>query len=81
MPIRVPEHRNLPALVPQKPSFLQTMKEGVALGVGSSLGHRIVNSFMGPPTIKVEINKEYEACMKEYNDKAFCVEHSKPGNQ
>ena len=77
MPIRVPEHRNLPALVPQKPSFLQTMKEGVALGVGSSLGHRIVNSFMGPPTIKVETNTEYDACMKEYNDIALCKEHSK----
>jgi len=79
MPIRVPQHRNLPALVPEKPSFLQTMKEGVALGVGSSLGHRIVNSFMGPPTIKVETNKEYDACMKEYNDTALCKEHSKLG--
>jgi hypothetical protein len=79
MPIRVPQHRNLPALVPEKPSFLQTMKEGLALGVGSSLGHRIVNSFMGPPTIKVETNTEYETCMKEYNDTALCKEHSKLG--
>jgi len=79
MPIRYPEHRNLPAVIDQKPSFLQTMKEGVALGVGSSIGHRIVGAIMGPPVIQtsqvqtVDTKKEeYEQCMKDTNDKAGC---------
>jgi hypothetical protein len=77
MPIRIPEHRNLPALIPQRPSFLQTMKEGVALGVGSSLGHRIVGAIMGPlQTSQVKTldtkKEEYEQCMKDNNDKAGC---------
>ena len=79
MPIRYPEHRNLPALIPQKPSFLQTMKEGVALGVGSSIGHRIVGAVMGAPQIQTsqvqtldKKKEEYEQCMKDNNDKVGC---------
>jgi len=78
--MKVPEHKNLPAPLPPRPSFFQTIKEGAAFGIGNSLGHRIVNSFMGTPTIKVETPTEYDTCMKEYNDKAFCVEHSKLKN-
>ena len=37
----------------QRPSFLQTMKEGLALGVGSSIGHRIVSAAFGEPTLRV----------------------------
>jgi hypothetical protein len=84
MPIKVREYGNLPAIIPpQRPSFLQSVKEGVGLGIG----YRIAGAFMGPlgpsahrepitppinehvPTLK---NKEYEQCMKEYNDKAAC---------
>jgi hypothetical protein len=36
---------NLPAL--RTPSFLQTIKEGVGYGIGSSIGHRIVGSILG----------------------------------
>jgi len=78
MPIRYPEHRNLPALIPQKPSFLQTMKEGVALGVGSSIGHRIVGAVLGPVIQRSEVQpvdnkkEEYEQCMKDNNDKTGC---------
>jgi hypothetical protein len=75
MPDRIPEHRNLPAIIPpQKPSFLQVMKEGVALGVGSSLGHRIVGAIMGPTQIQAVDKKqeEYEKCMKEYDDRGVC---------
>jgi hypothetical protein len=70
----LPFDRNLPAIIPQRPSFLQTMKEGVALGVGSSLGHRLVGAIMGPTMIqKAEQNKEeYDQCMKDNNDKAGC---------
>jgi hypothetical protein len=75
MPIKYPEHRNLPTLIPQKSSFLQTMKEGVALGVGSSLGHRLVGYVMGPTIIQnpsVDNKEEYEKCMKDNNDKSGC---------
>ena len=67
--------RNLPALIHQKPSFLQTMKEGVALGVGSSLGHRLVGAVMGSSIVQksnVEKREEYEQCMKDNNDKVGC---------
>lgn len=64
--------RNLPALIHQKPSFLQTMKEGVALGVGSSLGHRLVGAVMGSSIVQKSNVDEYEQCMKDNNDKAGC---------
>lgn len=73
-PVKIPEHRNLPAVIPERPSFLQTMKEGVALGVGSSIGHRIVGSIMGPSIVQTVDKKqeEYEQCMKDNNDKTGC---------
>jgi hypothetical protein len=72
-PMKVPEARNLPAIMPQKP-FLQTMKEGMAFGLGSSIGHRIVGSLLGSnhsPPVDVR-NEEYEKCIKENNDKSGC---------
>jgi len=79
LPLATDYKKNLPAvIVAQKPSFLQTMKEGVALGVGSSIGHRIVGSMLGhanaantsPPSVAK--NHEYEQCMKDNTDKAAC---------
>ena len=77
MPKPIDYTKNLPALIPQKPSFLQTMKEGVALGVVSSIGHRIVGAIMGPlQTSQVQTvdtkKEEYEQCMKDNNDKTGC---------
>ena len=71
--MKVPESRNLPAIVPQKP-FLQTMKEGMAFGLGSSIGHRIVGSLLGSSTHSPlnTRNEEYEKCMKDTNDKSGC---------
>jgi hypothetical protein len=75
--IRIPEHRYLPAIVrSERPSFLQTMKEGVALGVGSSIGHRLVGAIMGQtivnkPTVNTK-QEEYDQCIKENNDIAGC---------
>ena len=92
MPIRIKEQGTPPAIIPQRPSFLQTMKEGVALGIGSSIGHRVVGAFMGPlgasahrepiiPPIKEHVprlmNREYEQCMEEYDDKAVCEKYIK----
>lgn len=70
--MKIPEHKNLPAIMPQKP-FLQTMKEGMAFGLGSSIGHRIVGSLLGSsiPVVNTK-NEEYEKCIKENNDKSGC---------
>ena len=73
----VQDNRNLPVIHSQKPSFSQTVKEGVALGIGSSIGHRMVGFFMGPPhsqtvIIKNRKQEEYEQCLKDHNDKAVC---------
>ena len=36
------------------PGFLQTMKDGVALGIGSSIGQLITSSVLGNPKVNVE---------------------------
>jgi hypothetical protein len=79
MPIRIQDNKHLPSIIPpQRPSFFQSVKEGVGLGIG----YRIAGAFMGPTSLAIvppvrecvpELkNKEYEQCMKEYNDKAAC---------
>ena len=66
-PIKISEYRSLPASIP-RPSFFQTMKEGVALGVGSSIGHRIVGALMGSPIVqRVDKITHYEQCIKDNN--------------
>jgi hypothetical protein len=74
-PLPIDNKKNLPApILSNKPSFLQTMKEGVALGVGSSIGHRLIGSILGPANVAVPSvkNNEYEQCMKDNNDKGAC---------
>jgi hypothetical protein len=45
----------VPAQMPvnSRPSFLQAIKEGLAFGVGNSIGHRIVSAVSGEPTLRV----------------------------
>ena len=73
---------NVTQPVAYRPSFFQTVKEGIALGVGSSIGHRLVGAVLGPlqqteykdhteHTKHTKHTKEYEQCMKEH-DKAVC---------
>jgi hypothetical protein len=81
MPIRVQDNKHLPAIIPpQRPSFLQSVKEGVGLGIG----YRIAGAIMGstvtivPPVrehLPVLKNTEYEKCMKEFDDKAACQKY------
>ena len=72
MPLFIDHTKNLPAL-PSKPSFLQTMKEGLGLGIGSSLGHRLVDSLIGSKQAPISNKlKEFEKCMKEYDDENIC---------
>lgn len=58
----MPVNSQQPALpvISQRPSFLQTMKEGLALGVGSSIGHRIVSAAFGESTLRVGIISQAE---------------------
>ena len=51
----MPTPASAPAQVPvnTRPSFLQTIKEGLAFGVGNSIGHRIVGAASGEPTPRV----------------------------
>ena len=75
MPAIIDNKKNLPATIPQKPSFLQTMKEGLAFGVGNAIAHKIIGSI--PNTIIKPGNSiEYEQCMKEYDDKAVCERYN-----
>ena len=81
----MPTPASAPAQVPvnTRPSFLQTIKEGLAFGVGNSIGHRIVGAASGEPTLRVGMTsqkpsqeatstEEYEQCMKKYDDVAVC---------
>jgi len=80
LPIRINNTENLAVINRQKSSFFQTMKEGVAFGVGNSIGHRIVGAFMGPSQTQMPLQntnnkqKEYEQCIEEYDDKTICDE-------
>jgi len=50
-----------------RPSFLHTLKEGMAFGAGSSIGHRIVDMMIPQkPTPTLTRLEEYEQCMKKY---------------
>ena len=88
MPIRIQDNKNLPAIIPQRPSFLQSVKEGVGLGIG----YRIAGAFMGPhgpsthrepitPPVREHVpslmTREYEQCMREFDDKAVCEKYIK----
>ena len=76
MPAIIDNKKNLPAIIHQRPSFLQTMKDGMAFGVGNAIAHKIISSI--PNTIKAaEHPIEYEQCMKEYDDKAVCERYRK----
>ena len=63
-----------------KSSLLNTVKEGFAFGIGSSIANRIVGGLMAStPQQKqesIQINPEFEQCMKEYNDKLLCAEQT-----
>lgn len=54
-----------------KPTFLDSIKDGIGLGIGSSLGHRLVESIFGHSNMPRSIN-DYDKCMREYNDEKIC---------
>jgi len=44
----------LPSYVSNTPGFLQNVKEGIALGIGSSVGQLMTYSILGGPKVNVE---------------------------
>ena len=87
MPQIIDNKKNLPAIIPQSPSFLQTMKEGFGLGIGSALGHRAVDSIFGSVPVATPVaapvatpvaapisEKEFDKCMQRYDDRDLCKE-------
>lgn len=73
VPVKINNDKQ-PIIHSPTPSLFQTVKEGVAFGVGSSIGHRIVGAFMGPSNVQAKDKRqdEYEQCLKEHDDKAAC---------
>jgi len=65
-----------PAPVPV-PSFFSTMVDGIALGTGSALGHRAVDSLLGPskpsgvtPTVRYA---EADPCKPDLDNFIHCI--------
>lgn len=62
----------------EKPSLLQTMKEGFGFGLGSSVARNMIDSIFRKDTnnsnSSIHTNNEmYTQCMKDFNDdKAVC---------
>jgi hypothetical protein len=87
-PIKRPEPiRTATPAAPIRSTFGQTIKEGLAFGIGSSVARNMVDSFMQPRAIAkpTEIAKptpihytkmtEFKACMEWKNDYEECKIH------
>lgn len=65
------KHKAAPPLVVQTPGSTigQTIKQGIAFGVGQSIAHRAIGILVGgsAPTERVQVSEkpEYVQCMRE----------------
>jgi hypothetical protein len=61
-----------PTIVTKKPegnTFFNTLKEGFSFGVGSSIGHRMVDGiFNNKKEIETNVNKEIETSVNKNSD-------------
>jgi hypothetical protein len=96
--IGMPRSKNSPPIARQPPTtsqpqivevkknpFGQIVKEGVGFGIGSAIGHRIIESIFSSRGIDIKENiksdnklpiREFENCMIEnYNDYDTCKKH------
>jgi hypothetical protein len=56
-------------------SFLSSIKEGFGLGVGSSIGDRLVQSVFGPRTIQVQtVSTNCDKIISQYNQGSVHLE-------
>ena len=62
-----------------KPTFGQTIKEGIAFGIGQSVAHRAIGAIFGSSATQnnsVPEKPEYIQCMKEtFQDKEACKQY------
>ena len=52
----VNKNHNLPSFISSSSGFLQTVKEGFGLGIGSSIGQLMTYSVFGSPKVNVQHN-------------------------
>jgi hypothetical protein len=62
------------------PSLGQSIKDGVGLGIGSAIGHRIVSSIFGAPSVSVtaahpQVPTAFEKCLVENRDDVALCAH------
>jgi len=69
---KLPVPTQVPALVQNKPSLTDIVKEGFAFGVGSSVARNVIDRFMAPSQVKpidTKVDKpepfEYIQCMQD----------------
>lgn len=63
----------------QAPSLMNIVKEGVAFGVGSEMGHRLVRMFTGatvPATAATNVvdKTDYSKCIERGSETRLCME-------
>ena len=74
---RVAPHSKVSSVMPA-PSLGQSIKDGIGLGIGSAIGHRIVSSIFGAPTVSVaaqHVPTAFEKCIVENRDDVALCAH------
>jgi len=64
---------------PQDPSLLQTMQEGLAFGVGSSVARNMIDRVLQPSasvprTICTDEHAAFDKCVMTNDDVRFCID-------
>ena len=77
-PPPAPSRPNTP--VNQSPTLMSTLASGIALGTGSSLGHRVMDAVMGPRQIEVsqpnQPPPENDICKPLKEKYLMCLDHN-----
>ena len=77
-PAPAPIPATKPTSTPPLATFGQTVKEGLAFGIGQSVAHNVIGSMFRPVAtaaapVAVTEKPEYTQCMKEsFGDKELC---------
>jgi hypothetical protein len=75
-------HRPAPppdVIRPQAPSLFQTMQEGLAFGVGSSVARNMIDRVMQPSALAPRVTcvdqyAVFDKCILTHDDVSFCME-------
>lgn len=71
-----------PPMYLPKPTLFDSVKQGFGFGIGSSIGHKVVDSFMGSPnkTNNNNVNNNCETIKNEYNKCILDNKYDDPKN-